>query len=263
VTTTEPPDGVAPSEALRPDEEDDLAGVDTPLARLVRASRRWLAALVAAALLVPTGAWLLQELDFRRSGEAVVQTLQGELRAEDLGATILLVRTVGCTPAQGGSGSGFVADLGGGPVIVTNRHVVEGTRQVGVRALDGSAIHRVSQVLVSDRADVAVLQVAEPDALPPAMVLADRGVGPGDEVRLVGFPAARPFTSSGTVVRVRPDQLLLDLEVRPGASGSPVVTGDGQVVGQVFAVTAGGRGLATPVQRLREAAAELRPMASC
>jgi hypothetical protein len=101
-------------------------------------------------LLLPTGAWLLDELQFRRSGAAVVETLEGELRGEAIADTVLLVRTTGCTPTTSGSGSAFVVDVGSGPVIVTNRHVVDDARQVGVRNLDGTSTLQVARILVSD-----------------------------------------------------------------------------------------------------------------
>jgi S1-C subfamily serine protease len=243
--------------------EDDLAGVETSMSRLVGLAKRWLAAVVAAALLIPTGAWLLDELDFRRSGADVLETLEGTLGEDDVAGAILLVRAAGCTPSQGGSGSGFVVDVGDGPVILTNRHVVDGARQVAVRALDGTANARVVEVEVSDVADVAVLRVADPGGLPPALRLVDRPVAVGDDVRLVGFPAARPATTAGTVVEAAPAQLLLELEVVPGASGSPVVDASGHVVGQIHAVTAGGLGLATPAELLVRAARTSEPLPDC
>jgi S1-C subfamily serine protease len=244
-------------------EDDDLADVRTPLSRLLAASRRWLALLVAAALLLPTGAWLLDELRFRRSGAEVVETLDGTLEGAAIGRTVLLVRASGCTPATAGSGSAFVVDVGNGPVVVTNRHVVEDSRQVGLRALDGTTSTRVTRVLVSDTADVAVLEVADPDALPPALTLSTVAVAAGQPVRLIGFPAAQPFTTAGTVVDVGPGQLLLELEVVPGASGSPVVTEDGVVVGQVYAVTADALGVATPADRLAQAIRDAQPVEPC
>jgi S1-C subfamily serine protease len=261
---TEPgPDPAADGADGADDADDDLARVQTPMSRLLAVSRRWLALLVAAALLLPTGAWLLDELRFRRSGAAVVETLEGELRGEDIADTVLLVRTVGCTPVMGGSGSAFVVDVGAGPVVATNRHVVEGARRVGIRNLDGTSTHRVVAVLVSETADVAVLEVADPEALPPALALDDTVPPVGQEVRLIGFPSARPFTTAGTVLEATPGQLLLELEVVPGASGSPLVTPAGAVVGQVHAITTEGLGVATPAAQLRRSIADARPVDPC
>jgi S1-C subfamily serine protease len=244
-------------------EDDDLDGYRTPFVRFLHASKRWLALAVAAALLLPTGAWLLDELEFRRSGAGVVETLDGTLAGEEVADTILLVRTVGCTPRSGGSGSAFVVDAGDGPVVVTNRHVVEDTQRVGLRGLSGEPGPQVTGVRISDAADVAVLEVDDPSSLPPALVLGAAGPTVGQQVRLIGFPAARPFTTEGEVVDSDPSQVLLDLEVVPGASGSPVVAEDGVVVGQVFAVTRDGLGVATPADLLRTAVRAADPMPGC
>jgi S1-C subfamily serine protease len=229
---------------------------------LASSARVWLVGVIVVALIVPAGAFLADEFDFRRSADAVVATLDGELAGADAARTVLLVRSLGCS-GRAGSGTAFVIDTPDGPVLLTNRHVVEGARTVGVRALDGGTEVRVAEVRLSATADVAVLEVADPAALPPPLAL--RGATPalGDEVRLVGFPAATPFTAAGTVDAVEGSRLLLDLEVAPGASGSPVVAADGHVVGQVFAIAADGRGVATPAAQLRSAIADATPAPGC
>jgi V8-like Glu-specific endopeptidase len=85
----------------------------------------------------------------------------------------------------------------------------------------------------------------------------------GDPLRLVGFPAARPFTTLGTVAAVTDRELLVSLPTEPGASGSPLVAADGTVVGQIFARTVDGQGLATPIVRLLAAAREAVPARGC
>lgn len=241
-----------------PPDEDDLDGFETTWARLVRRFGPWLAGLLAVVLVLPVGGWLVDELEFRASGEAVTEALGGDA---DLADALLLVRAVGCGGTLA-TGSAFAVDLGDGPVIVTNRHVVEDARTVGLRRLDGGPVIAVDSHRLAPDADVAVLDLADPDDLPPALA---RGRTPaaGDDVRLVGFPAARPFTTRGTVAEVTPTRLVVDLQTDPGASGSPVVDARGQVVGQIFARTHGERGLATPVDRLAGAVAEAAPAPAC
>lgn len=258
------PDDSLPDDPL-PDDPliDDLDEVDTPMTRLGALARRGLAVLVALALVIPGGAWLVDELGFLRSGAAVVETLDGQLEGADVAGAVLLVRSVGCPGTRGSSGSAFVVDTVEGPRVVTNRHVVDQAGSVGLRALDGSTSLTVTGVRLSSSADVAVLEVDPDDQLPPALVLEATPAVAGDPVRLVGFPSAVPFTTDGEVsVRDGP-QLLLDLEVDPGASGSPVVTEQGRVVGQVFAVARDGRGVATPADALLTAIGDAQPTSPC
>ena len=234
----------------------------SPLSRLAASARTWLVVVVVIAMVVPAVAFLGDEWSFRRSADAVVATLEGERSGAAAADTVLLVRSLGCA-GRAGTGTAFVVQTPRGPALLTNRHVVEDARTVGVRSLDGSTEVQVTGVLLSDTADVAVLEVADPSGLPPALSL-QRGLpSAGQEVRLVGFPAATPFTAAGTVDVAEPGRLLLDLEVAPGASGSPVVATDGQVVGQVYAVASDGRGVATPTGRLLPAIDDARPAPPC
>ncbi|MFP5308253.1 MAG: serine protease [Actinomycetes bacterium] len=223
---------------------DDLDGYETSMTRLVSRGMRWVAALVALLLLVPAGGWIVDELRFRSSGRAVEEAAGGALAD-----SVFLVRSLGCA-GSAGSGSAFVLDVGDGPVVVTNRHVVEGAASVGLRTLDGRDAVRVTGVRLAPTVDVAVLTVDDPDALPPALRIGPT-VGVGDTVRIVGFPAAVPYTTSGTVVDDQQGPLLLDARVDPGASGSPVVDGQDRVVAQVFARTDEGLGVATPAAAVR------------
>jgi S1-C subfamily serine protease len=246
-----------------PEPSDDLEAFRAQRSRRTRRRTRWLAAVLAVALLVPAGRWAIDEITFRLSGAAVVETLEGERSGADLADTVLLVRAAGCRPQSSGSGSAFVLSTPDGPRLVTNRHVVEDTRRVGVTSLDASLTLEVTDIQVSEVADVAVLHVEDEDRLPPPLALADEAPAAGDRVRLIGFPAARPFTTAGKVAEVAPGRLLLDLRVDRGASGSPVVAADGRVVGQVHAVTRDGQGVATPADRLPGALEHLRPLVPC
>jgi S1-C subfamily serine protease len=232
------------------------------MTRLLASGRAWLAALVAVALVVPAGAFLADEFDFRRSAEAVVATLEGDRAGAAAAETVLLVRAVGCD-GHGSSGTAFVVETAAGPALLTNRHVVDSARTVGVRSLAGDTEVRVTGVRLSTSADVAVLEVADPEALPPAVALGTDPRVRGDGVRLIGFPAATPFTAAGQLVEASAERLLLEVEVAPGASGSPVVADDGQVIGQVHAVTETGLGVATPAQRLLTAIDDAVPAPGC
>lgn len=251
-----------PRNIQRDPDDDDLAGFRSPMTRLLSSARTWLAIVVVVAMVVPAAAFLGDEFAFRRSADAVVATLEGELAGADAASAVLLVRAVDCD-GRASSGTAFVVDGGDGPSLVTNRHVVESSRTVGVRALDGSTELVVTGVRTSTSADVAVLEVADRAALPPALALRTRPPDLGAPVRLVGFPAATPFTAEGQVAGVSGARLLLEIEVAAGSSGSPVVAGDGAVVGQIFAVTADGAGVATPAGQLLAAIAGAAPDPGC
>ncbi len=245
------------------DDPDDLEAFTSPLHRLATTGRTWIAAVLAVALIAPGLAWVGNELAFRRSADAVVATLDGELTGEAAAEAVVLVRTNACSGHRSGSGTAFVLETSTGPVLLTNRHVVEDAAQIGLRRLDGSSGAEVTDVELSSSADVAVLEVADPDGLPPALEVADEDVEAGETVRLVGFPAAEPFTTAGEVAEVGSDRLLLDLEVTGGASGSPVITEDGRVVGQVYASTSDGLGVATPTAQVLTAVEETEPKPIC
>jgi hypothetical protein len=224
---------------------------------------RVVALLALVGLLLPTGRWAIDEVRFRLQGADVVETLEGERAGAELADTVLLVRAAGCRPGTSSSGSAFVVATSQGPRLITNRHVVEDTRRVGVSTLDASDTWEVVEVEVSEVADVAVLHLGDEVWLPPPLALARGLAATGDRVRLIGFPAARPFTTAGEVAGAHPDRLLLDLQVDRGASGSPVVDDDGLVVGQIHSVTATGQGVATPAPRLPAALSRTRPLGDC
>jgi S1-C subfamily serine protease len=251
------PDAPVPPEQRpgpAPRDPEDLEGYETSMTRFVSRGMRWVSLLVALLLAVPAGGWIVDVLRFDRSGDAVTAEA-----GSALADSVFLVRSIGCDGA-GGSGSAFVLDLGDGPVVVTNRHVVERASTVGLRALNGRGTVQVTGVLLAPTVDVAVLTVDDPDALPPALRIGPTA-GVGDTVRIVGFPAAVPYTTTGTVLADDQDPLLLDARVDPGASGSPVVDGQDRVVAQVFARTDDGLGVATPAAAVRAGvlAAEEQP----
>lgn len=222
---------VGPPDA-QPPLEDELP--DTPMVQLRERGGKVLAVVLAVLLVVPAGAWLLDTLAFNREGAAVADAVP------ELADAVALVQRLGCDGTSG-TGSGFAVTYDGEPALVTNRHVVDGASQVGLRTLAGGPGPAVTRVLLSTRQDVAVLVLDEPLG---SMLGVGSAPAPGDPVRLVGFPGARPITTSGAVEDVRGDRIVLDFPVGPGSSGAPVVDEDGSVVAQVVARTSDGAGVA-------------------
>jgi S1-C subfamily serine protease len=237
------------------DEQADQDELDA-VARARRRGLRWVALLLAVLLVVPFSGWLIDELGFRTAGRDVA----GEVD-QALVDSVLLVRAGRCDGTVV-TGTAFVLALADGPVVVTNRHVVEQVRTAGVRPLTGGTPETVTEVRLAADADVAVLEVAAPDRLPTAL-RPGGDVEVGTELRLVGFPAARAFTTTGTVAAVDPNVLQVELATDPGASGSPLVAEDGHVAGQIFARSSQGQGLATPTARLMAAVAAATPAPGC
>ena len=258
------PEGVGPGDepddpdgAEAGDDPDDLAGFQTTLSRVFGRLRIVVGVLVALALLLPAGGWVLDRLAVRSAGGAVQEALGEDA---DITESLLLVRSVDCI-GRSRSGSAFSIELDGVGRVVTNRHVVEGARSTIVQPLDAGPGVRVREVRISTTADVAVLVLGDtevPPSLPsgPAATL-------GQPILTVGFPGAMPTLRQGRVDRVEPGRLLLALEVGAGASGSPVLDEDGRVVGQVFARTQDGRGVATPLSDVIAAVDGAMPAPAC
>ena len=245
-------------------DDDDLAGLVTPTRRFLERSKGILGVVLALALVIPLGAGLLQAFVFDRAGDRVVEQLTADDLDAALAESVLLVGGTTCSGAGAVTGTAFAVEVDGQPLLVTNRHVVDDVGSVGLRALDGGPGPRVTAWRPSRTADVAVLELADPAAGPPPLVLAERDPAVGDRVRTVGFPSGMPFTAAGEVAAVAGGRVVLDVAVDPGASGSPVLDRTGAVVAQVYARTDEGRGVATPAGTVRGALDDLEaPRSGC
>jgi S1-C subfamily serine protease len=131
--------------------------------------------------------------------------------------------------------------------LLTNAHVVAGTRRVVVQRADGSQA-RARVVLFDPQRDVAVLDV--PDLSAPALALSSSAAKSNDPAVVLGFPENGPFTvrsarirSKGTVggrdiynrQPVARSIYSIRAVVRSGNSGGPLIADDGKVLGIVFA----------------------------
>jgi len=217
----------------------------TPMRRLHERTKVVLGVILAIALVIPLGAGLLDRLGFLRAEDRVLDELADDDLDVALTESVLRVGGARCAGAGSTSGTAFALELEGQALLVTNRHVVEDLRAVGLRRLDGSAGPRVAAWQLSASADVAILLLEDGQSMPPTLGLSPRPAEVGDDVRTVGFPAGMPYTTAGQVAAVEGTRLLLDVEVSGGASGSPLLDRSGQVVGQIFARTSEGRGVAT------------------
>ena len=144
-------------------------------------------------------------------------------------------------------GSGVVIVDSG--VILTNLHVVAGSRHIEVEFADGLR-SEASVINVMPENDLAVLRAHRiPDDLKSATMRSTGDLRPGDRVTAVGFPfGIGPSVSHGVVSglkrefrspegeRVLTNLIQFDAMANPGSSGGPLVTDDGEVVGIVTAI---------------------------
>lgn len=157
---------------------------------------------------------------------------------------------LGDTEAQSsaGSGSGFIIDEGG--VAITNNHVVTGAALIEVY-VGGEDEPRNARVLgVSECSDLAVIDI-EGDGF-SYLEWFDGELAAGMDVYTAGFPLGDPeYTiTKGVVSKERADGesswasveevLEHDATIRPGNSGGPLITDDGQVLGVNYAGFTGG-----------------------
>jgi S1-C subfamily serine protease len=147
--------------------------------------------------------------------------------------------------------SGFVTEVAGRRVIVTNAHVAENADPIRVVLYDGTTMIAHAR-FISDRIDLAVL-VTEDPLEAPALEVSDAALVRGERVVLGGNPGGLSFiTTEGVVAGVVSGTLLsddacgegnncivLDTEAEPGSSGGPVVDQQGHVIGMLWGVYMG------------------------
>lgn len=166
-----------------------------------------------------------------------------------------------------GVGSGIIVHPAG--LVLTNAHVVRG-EPVRVRLADGREF--TARVLGRDpAADLAVLLIGAMDL--PALELAAAEPAAGSLVLALGHPwGVEAAASFGVVTGLSTDEagrewVLVNLRLRPGNSGGPLVDAGGRVVGINTIMTGAETGAAVSVRAARAflkriLAEHLRPAAA-
>ncbi len=145
-------------------------------------------------------------------------------------------------------GSGFVFAPGR---VLTNAHVVAGTRQVTVAAPGQKYVLSGVVVVYDPHRDLAVINV--PGLNAPVMSFAKQRAQPDDDAIVLGFPLDGPYDAEAARIRdaraIRGPDIYNDRTVtrdiytirglvRSGNSGGPLIDSHGAVLGVVFAAAA-------------------------
>lgn len=129
--------------------------------------------------------------------------------------------------------------------VVTNYHVIAGSREVVLQNVDGQKV-RAWPVLYDQAHDLALLAVEDAVLLPPALPLSSAETPLGSSVFTLGFPRVdvlgyAPKYTEGIIESDRgplgsTDRYLTTVDIQPGNSGGPLLNSSGEVVGVITAM---------------------------
>ena len=257
---------------------DQTPPPEAPAALGVRQRRLALGGLLAGLLGLAFALGVLAERDggsdpLPAVSDEPIKAQRGQTRAAAIYAAaspaVVSVRTTG------GAGTGFLIDEDG--KIVTNAHVVDGSKRVTVRFGEDQSVP--ADVLGTDpSSDLAVLSV-DPKDLPgqakPLRFADSRGVRVGDVAIAIGNPFGLDRTATEGIVSgigrhiAAPNGFSIDeviqtdAPINPGNSGGPLLNGSGAVIGVNAQIATGasqgniGIGFAVPSNTAREVVPQL------
>ena len=164
-------------------------------------------------------------------------------------------------------GSGIIISHDG--YIITNLHVIEGTRIVEVE-MDSGQVYPASLIGFDQRSDLAVIKINPEVNLTPIEVSNSATVQVGDQVIAIGnaFGLGKTFTS-GIISATGRDYgnpylelIQTDAAINPGNSGGALINHKGNLIGmntKIFSKTGSyaGIGFALPANKMIEVASEI------
>jgi serine protease Do/serine protease DegQ len=155
----------------------------------------------------------------------------------------------------------------GGGRVLTNHHVAGMALSIQVELQDGRRLP-AALLATEPRADLCLLQLQAPVALPSLPWGDSEALRVGEPVWTVGHPMELPWTATSGMISAlhrrgliegdAQDFIQFDAPVSPGASGGPLLNRQGQLVGLVSAIYEGdgsapaeGISLAIPSRQLK------------
>ena len=164
----------------------------------------------------------MSPLAFHDSRPSSGNPLSSGLSLPDMGENAL--RSIIEIQTTFGGGTGFIINRDG--LIITNKHVVEGTDRVIIRT---TYQHTIGASVVGEHAvrDLAYIQIADlPGQFEPIAIGDSDAVRVGESVIVIGFPIAdtlgsEPTVSQGIISALRGGLIQTDAPVNPSNSGGP------------------------------------------
>jgi S1-C subfamily serine protease len=158
----------------------------------------------------------------------------------------------------GVQGSGFVYNINGRNVVLTNYHVVEDTTSLSVTFFDGEGY--AATILGTDPyADLAVVSVngADPSKFRPVTIVSSSMLNVGEPVIAIGNPyglvgslttgvvsaIGRTISGDTTGGYAIANIIQTSAPINPGNSGGPLINGVGNVIGITTAIVSESQGL--------------------
>jgi S1-C subfamily serine protease len=167
-----------------------------------------------------------------------------------------------------GTGSGFILSPDG--QLLTNAHVVDGTKEVKVTLKDGQ-VYRGKVLGTDPMTDVAVVKIEATD-LPTVDIGNAEQLNPGEWAIAIGNPLGLDNTVTVGIISALgrsssevgvPDKrvrfIQTDAAINPGNSGGPLLNAQGEVIGINTAIPADAQGLgfAIPIETAQRVANQL------